>query len=213
MGSFIHLVGVKEFMLDVSTEPAPVNNMPPVDIPAIVLDGTTSDCGNGRIDGFFQGAPGSQSRVIAAVGSMFDIRVRGTMNAYAGWVPSVASPSYTGTLVCNPKDVLPVTADEVSVTVTPTGPANAAVLDLTFVQSPYVVINASAVNIVLIIPYGGTGANNGQWVTLECDFPNVVLQHNATQLMPGQTNFQFTQGSTIDLYRINGSVWRSVGVQ
>lgn len=66
------------------------------DIPVLRLNGPTAGtaCGNGELDGFFQGKAGSTVGVVQAVGYITNIKVRGVMNGYVNWIPSALSPTY-----------------------------------------------------------------------------------------------------------------------
>lgn len=208
-GSFIAFSAVQNFVIEAICTVGGTT-----DVPVLSMAGSLSPCANGEMTGFFQGQASSTNRVVTATGSISVVRVRGEMNAYAGWIPPVSSPGYTGTLLCNPSDVIPLTSDEISVTITPSGGvAGGGTIDLSFVQAPYVILNATAGTITGITPYGGTGAQYAKRVTFECDTSGVVIQHNANQLMPGGVNFTYVAGATIDLYHFSPTVWRAVGRQ
>jgi Pectate lyase superfamily protein len=200
-GAFVRFEGVQFFAIDIQS-----TVLGTTDVPVLSLDGSGAACANGELNGFFQGKQGAKTRVVAAVGSMYQVRVRGAMNGYSGWIPDAAEPGYKGTLFCSASDVIPVTADELSVTVTPgAGPDGSGTLDLTFVQAPCVIINATALRITRILAH-----HVGQRVCLFCEGPGVILEHHPGQIMPGGIDHAFGTGKAIELYCTSSGVWRAL---
>jgi hypothetical protein len=88
----------------------------------------------------------------------------------------------------------------------PGGLSGGGTIDISYINSPFISLNAGAGTIT-----GITGRKVGQRITIACDTAGDVLQHNARQIMPGNVNYTFTAGGSVDLYRINSNTWRAVG--
>ncbi|MBD2703220.1 hypothetical protein IC229_21425 [Spirosoma sp. BT702] len=84
---------------------------------------------------------------------------------------------------------------------------NNGTLNLANAGSYYVYINNTAGTITDI-----EGIPPGKQVILQADHP-IVIQHNAKCILRNATNFTFTPGQTITLYRQNPVVWREVARQ
>jgi len=183
------------------------------DCPAVYLDGTVSIVGQGLISGVFAGNPSSAFPTVAVNGAsaIYQVKIgKAIRGGWQTWVPSVSTSTFTpGGIVFNPQDLSPLSGDEIAVALTPSGGVSGGgTINIGYVNSSYISLHASAGTIT-----GITGGKPGQRITISCDAAGVVLQHNAGQLMPGEVNYTFTVGSTIDLYRINSSTWRTVGQQ
>lgn len=210
-GSIIALIGVQNFEIDVQTACLGATDIP---VLSMTNDSHSTGCGNGRLSGFFQGLlTGNPVVSVTGAQSVFNIRItNASLNGYSSWVPRVSSaPTYTGSIMVDLKSCWPLTADEVQVTVTPSGGvAGGGTLNLTYVQAPEVLVNATAGTITAITPYAGY-PNGGQVVTLVCNGAGVQVANNTTIRPPGAANFTFGAGSSIELYQENAvPFWRAI---
>jgi hypothetical protein len=181
------------------------------DCPAVYLDGTVSAVGNGLISGIFAGNPKSTHPLVAVKdkSAIYLVQIgKAIRGGWHTWVPSINTSTFSaGGITFNPQDLYPLSPEEISVTITPSGGVSGGgTIDISYVNSPFISLNAGAGTIT-----GITGGKVGQRITIACDTAGVVLQHNARQIMPGKVNYTFTAGSSIDLYRINSNTWRAVG--
>jgi hypothetical protein len=204
---FIHLTAVSQFKIDGIFE---TNNL--TDCPVVLLDGTTNAVQHGIIDGVYSGNGSTSYPVVAAVsGSVLsDILVRGIIRfGYTNFLPALGTGTYKpgGGLLLDLPACNPLSNDEIDPSITPTGSSPTLQLDLTYCQGNFVTVSASSGTISRIL-----GGRPGQRVTLYCSAGGVTLANNASQLMPGASNFTFSAGQTIDLYRL-AAKWQAVGRQ
>jgi hypothetical protein len=205
--AFIHLTAVSEFTIDGIFE---TNNL--TDCPVVLLDGTTSAVQHGIIDGVYSGNGSTGFPVVAAISgsALSDILVRGIIRfGYTNFIPAIGTGSYTpgGGLLLDLPACNPLSKDEIDPSITPSGTTPNLQLDLTYCQGSFITINASTGIVSTIL-----GNRPGQLVTLYCAAGGVTLANNANQLMPGGSNFTFSAGQTIDLYRL-AAKWQAVGRQ
>ena len=119
------------------------------------------------------------------------------MNGWTHWVPSVATATYTkGGIVFNPRDLVPLTSDEIAPLIVPSGGVTGGgTLDISYVNADYVIIDASSGTITNIL-----SNTVGKTITIGVGAAGIVLQNNSNLSLPGGANFTFAAGQTITLY-------------